>query len=224
MVLKMKEELGAWYPVVESYLRSRDGIALGMRLGQDEKRLQPELPRVFRALRITQPQDVKVVILGQDPYPKGHADGLAFSSGISNVPHSLGMIFGELNKIGIMRTNPSLEDWAKQGVLLLNTALTTIWGKSNGHAGIGWRGFVDTVLMHTAKLTGTQPIAYMAWGSFAKQKMEYILSEVTPANTMMFFTNHPAARDGYLFNAAPDFLLVNVFLRAHNVNPIKWSD
>lgn len=221
----MKEELGAWHPVLERFLLSEEGIRLGTRLGQDEKRLQPKLPQVFRALKLTQPADVKVVILGQDPYPNGHADGLAFSSGIAELPFSLKVIYRELEKMNFIRTRLTLDDWAEQGVLLLNTSLTTLYGLTEAHTAIGWRGFIETVLTHIAEyLTVYQPVVFMAWGTPAKQRMK-ALNMARAWHSLLLEANHPASeKHGYIFNAALHFQKANEFLEQRGVKPIKWSD
>ena len=132
MVLNMKEALGQWYPVVMPILKEPVGANISNVLSRDERDLQPKLPKIFRALQLTPPDKVKVVILGQDPYPGGHADGLAFSSGINNVPESLRQIFLNMEQNGFKRRiRQSLVDWAEQGVLLLNTSLTTTTGCIN---------------------------------------------------------------------------------------------
>lgn len=221
MTLDMQYELGQWYPVLSSVLSIPQVQQLGVVLGRDEKKLEPKLDKVFRAFRLTPPEKVKVIILGQDPYPGGHADGLAFSSGIDRAPYSLQIILDALNNAGYKRTKLSLDDWAQQGVLLLNTALTTTTGLVEAHINAGWRHFVDATLQHL-KDSG-RPLAAMAWGGHAQRKFTELGFADNSLFINVFKTNHPAAvRHGYRF--AEHFTLVNKFLELEGLEPIYWAD
>jgi uracil-DNA glycosylase len=205
---------------------------IGQVLGRDNDRLQPKLENVFRALKLTPPDKVKVVINGQDPYPGGHADGLAFSSGISEIPYSLGVIYDELDREGLGSgafemcvRKPSLEDWAEQGVLLLNRTLTTVKGSCNYHGDIGWELLTGRVLQLIAM--SIPKMVYMVWGSYAKDTIrEFVLpvlkrNEETP---LILNAPHPSAqRHGYNFVGCGHFSKCNEYLIAHNKTPIQWN-
>ena len=171
----------------------------------------------FAALERTRPDDAKVVILGQDPYPtKGHANGLAFSVAPDvALPRSLKNIFRELeDDIGTAPSTGDLSHWADQGVLLLNTALTAPEGDAGGHAKLGWAELTEQVLR---RLDDT-PRAFLLWGNHA-QKLGAQLSE----HHLKIETAHPSplsARRGF-FGSRP-FSRVNIWLEAQGHAPIQW--
>ncbi|AMM25131.1 uracil-DNA glycosylase [Variovorax sp. PAMC 28711] len=151
-------------------------------------------PQPLRALELTRPEDVRVVILGQDPYHgRGQAEGLAFSvaPGVK-VPPSLRNIFKELQRD--LGTPPppfplpggSLVKWATEGVLLLNTCLTVEEAQPASHAGRGWEVLTDAVIRHVA--SGERPVVFMLWGALAQSKRALIDS--TRHNVLM--ANHPS--------------------------------
>ena len=151
-------------------------------------------PQPLRALQLTPPEDVRVVILGQDPYHgRGQAEGLAFSvaPGVA-LPPSLRNIFKELERdLGTPRPafpNPggSLVKWATQGVLLLNTCLTVEEGKPASHAGKGWEVLTDAVIRHVAE--GEHPVVFMLWGSHAQSKRALIDDQ----RHKVLIANHPS--------------------------------
>lgn len=206
-------QLGQWYPVVADLFQEELMINIGRHLGMDIDKLSPPFHQIFRAYELTAPQDVKVVILGQDPYPgKGQATGLAFSSGDGTTPYSLVEIFKALEDEGFgKRTNPVLDDWAAQGVLLVNTVLTTRIGEIKAHSNIGWQKFVAKTLNYL----GDQPI-YMLWGKDA-QSFELDFNQ-----SVHIHTNHPASvRYGNKFE--PDFTQVNERLERAGKTPIIWT-
>ena len=142
------------------------------------KTIFPPYNNIFDALRFTDYDDVLVVILGQDPYHGlGEAHGLSFSvhEGIK-MPPSLLNIFKELySDIGIKRTNTDLTDWAKQGVLLLNSIMTVEQDKPLSHKDKGWEIFTDTIIK---KLNEREkPVIFVLWGSFARSKKELITNK-----------------------------------------------
>lgn len=180
----------------------------------------PPTSLTFAALRRTQPDDVKVVILGQDPYhTPGKADGLAFSipDTFGGRLDSLGNIFQEIaHDLGAKRSKTSLDDWADQGVLLLNTALTVPPGRPKAHAKIGWSRLVDQVL---ARLDPT-PRAVFLWGGpaqgFAGQLARHHL---------IVQSAHPSPLSAYrgFFDTRP-FSRANRWLIEHGQTPINWAD
>lgn len=142
--------------------------------GEKNKIIFPSQDKIFAAFNTTSFRDVKVVILGQDPYPTpGHAMGLAFSADIKTLPKSLKNIYKELqDDIGVERNTGSLLDWAEQGVLLLNAVLTVESGKANSHANKGWEQFTDAVIQTlNDKKEG---LVFVLWGSYAQKKGKYI--------------------------------------------------
>ena len=176
----------------------------------------PEQQSIFRALQIS-PDQVKVVIVGQDPYPNAkHAMGLAFSTpaGVAPLPKSLKNIFTELNNdLAIDRSNGDLSDWANQGVLLLNRSLTVEPGKSDSHSNLGWQDFTEKIIQAAAN-NGALAIL---WGNEA-QKVSNLF-----AATDVFKSAHPSPLSAYrgFFGSTP-FSKVNKRLIEKGLIPIKW--
>lgn len=183
-------------------------------------RIAPAAADTFRALALTPPASVRVVLLGQDPYPTpGHADGLAFSvrPGVAP-PRSLRNIFRELgDDLGLPEpATGSLEGWARQGVLLLNTALTTQEGAANAHARWGWAPVTDAII--DAVSAGQAPTVFLLWGRNAQAKAP----RVAPRHTILA-APHPSplsARTGF-FGARP-FSRANAALAAAGRGAIDW--
>ncbi len=181
----------------------------------------PPEPDVFNALKFTPFDAVKVVILGQDPYhDEGQAHGLAFSVRPDVVPPpSLRNIFKELQAdVGCPKPpNGSLEPWAKQGVLLLNTVLTVRAHEPHSHRGKGWERFTDAAI--TVVGTKSDPVVFVLWGAPAQKKIPLI---DTNRHTILK-APHPSplsARSGF-FGSRP-FSAVNAALTAAGEEPIDW--
>ena len=141
------------------------------RIHQD---VYPPEDRVFRVFRMCRPENIKAVILGQDPYhEKEQADGLAFSySGDGKIPPSLRNIFGELMGKNNLDYSSDLSGWVEKGVFLLNSILTVREGKALSHAGKGWEIFTTEVIKFiTKKKAG---ICFILWGKYAQEKEQYI--------------------------------------------------
>lgn len=181
------------------------------------------LPKyIYTALKLTSYKDTKVVILGQDPYHEpGQAHGLAFSVGKDvDIPPSLQNIYKELHDdIGCSIPNHGyLVDWAKQGVLLLNTVLTVRAHQANSHKGKGWENLTDAIIK---KLNDKQtPVVFILWGSNARSKKAFI----TSPKHMIIESVHPSplsAYNGY-FGSKP-FSKTNNFLISNNIKPINWQ-
>ena len=180
----------------------------------------PNYENIFDALRFTDYDEVKVVILGQDPYHGlGEAHGLSFSvqEGIK-MPPSLLNIFKELyNDLGIKRTKTDLTDWAKEGVLLLNSIMTVEKDKPLSHKNKGWEIFTDTII---SKLNDREdPIIFVLWGSFARSKKELI----TNSRHKIIESVHPSplsANRGF-FGSKP-FSKINNYLSEMNKEKINW--
>lgn len=184
------------------------------------KTVFPAYENIFDALRFTDYDEVKVVILGQDPYHGlGEAHGLSFSvrEGIK-MPPSLLNIFKELySDLGIKRTKSDLTDWSKEGVLLLNSIMTVVKDTPLSHKNKGWEIFTDTVI---SKLNDREePVIFLLWGSFARSKKELI----TNKRHKIIESVHPSplsANRGF-FGSKP-FSKINKYLKDMNKEEIKW--
>lgn len=171
---------------------------------------------VFRALRETPPQRLRIVILGQDPYHgAGQADGLAFSvAGSCRHPPSLRNVFKELQRdLGLPApSSGSLLDWARRGVLLLNTSLTVEQGQPASHAEIGWQVLTDEIIKTTS--ADDKPKVFMLWGAHAQSKAAW----VTGSGHCVLQCNHPsplsANRPPRPFVGCGHFAAASAFLAA----------
>ena len=180
----------------------------------------PAPANVFRAFDLCPINDVKVVIIGQDPYHEpGQAHGLCFSveSGTA-LPPSLQNIYKEIENDICHKsiTNGDLTDWAKQGVLLLNSVLSVRAHTAASHAGRGWEEFTNSVI---AALRQRPGIVYMLWGSYAQKKAEL----VNPSENLILKSVHPSplsAHRGFFGNH--HFSRANEYLKNHGKTPIKW--
>ena len=176
----------------------------------------PPKEKLFEALRLTPPERVRCVILGQDPYHEpGQAMGLAFSvpEGVT-LPPSLRNIYKELrDDLGIERTSGDLRDWAEQGVLLLNATLSVEQGKANSHAKFGWQKLTDAILSAAAKLP-RKPV-FVLWGGYAGKK-----AVLLPEGSRVLLSAHPSPLSAYrgFFGSKP-FSKVNALL---GENAIRW--
>ena len=176
---------------------------------------------VFNAFAHCPFQNVKVVILGQDPYHgPGQAMGLSFSvpDGV-RTPPSLQNIYKEIAAdIGIeIPPSGNLERWADQGVLLLNATLTVRAGEAGSHQGLGWESFTDTVIKHLAE--EREHLVFMLWGSYAQKKGAHI----DRAKHLVLEAPHPSplsAHRGFL--GCRHFSQCNAYLREHGHKPINW--
>jgi len=185
-----------WQALVRDFFASSRGKALQAFL---QKRLDAGAvifpPQPLRALELTAPEKVRVVILGQDPYHgRGQAEGLAFSVAPSvRVPPSLQNIFKEMQRDLGLPPPPfpvpggSLVQWAKNGVLLLNTCLTVEEGQAASHAGKGWEGLTDAIIRHVAG--GERPAVFMLWGNHAQGKRTLIPVD---KGHLVLMANHPS--------------------------------
>ena len=184
------------------------------------KIVYPRYENIFNALRYTDYDDVKVVILGQDPYHgENEAHGLSFSvlEGVRRPP-SLDNIFKELySDLGVKRTNNNLSDWAQQGVLLLNSIMTVIKDKPLSHKSRGWEIFTDNIIKYLNDRE--KPVVFILWGSYARSKKELI----TNKRHLIIESAHPSplsASRGF-FGSKP-FSKCNAFLKQHGEEEIKW--
>ena len=181
----------------------------------------PKYEDLFNALRYIDYNDVKVVILGQDPYHGiNEAHGLSFSVK-DNVkrPPSLNNIFKELESdLGIKKTNNDLTNWAKQGVLLLNSIMSVVKDSPLSHKEKGWEIFTDNIIK---KLNEREkPMVFILWGGYARSKKQLI----TNKNHYIIESVHPSPLSAYhgFFGSRP-FSKANNFLIKNNIEPIDWS-
>lgn len=200
----------------EYYLKLREFLKEEYRT----KVIYPDMHNIFNSLKLTSYEDVKVVILGQDPYHgKGQAHGLAFSvqKGVPKPP-SLLNIFKELkDDLGYpIPGHGNLESWARQGVLLLNTVLTVREGQANSHQGKGWEIFTDTVINHLSKRE--DPVIFLLWGAPAGKK-EALIDE----RHRVLKSVHPSPLSAHrgFFGSRP-FSRTNDILRDMGKEPIDW--
>jgi len=184
--------------------------------------IYPPSDDIFNALHLTPLNDVKCVILGQDPYHGEHqAHGLCFSvqKGIA-IPKSLVNIYKELHDdLGCyIPNNGFLEKWAKQGVLMLNTVLTVRAHEANSHQGKGWEEFTDAIIKKVNEQD--RPIVYMLWGKPAQSKIKML----TNPKHLILKTVHPSPLSAYRgFFGCKHFSKANEFLEANGCDPIDWQ-
>ncbi len=176
----------------------------------------------FNALNSTPLDQVKVVILGQDPYPTpGHAHGLCFSvkPEVSPIPQSMINIFQELHEdLGIDNKNGNLQSWANQGVLLLNSVLTVERGQPNSHQGKGWEIFTDKVISVVNALE--RPIVFVLWGAYAQKKGAMI----DVSRHLVIRSAHPSPLSAYRgFLGSRPFSKINHFLKQQGQSEINWA-
>lgn len=185
--------------------------------------IYPDMYDIFNALKYTSYSDVKAVIIGQDPYHgEGQAHGLCFSvkKGVAPPP-SLKNIFKEIkDDTGIDNTGShgDLTNWAKSGVLLLNTVLTVRQNQANSHKNIGWEQFTDKVISLLNERE--KPVVFILWGANAKTKAQL----VTNSRHLVLTAAHPSPLSAYNgFFGCRHFSKANRFLEENNIPPIDWS-
>lgn len=185
----------------------------------------PSRNNIFRAYKKTDLNEVKVLILGQDPYHNGVATGLAFDVGDSpKINPSLRNIQKEIKgTVGrLKKDNGNLEHWADQGVFLLNTVLTVDKGAANSHKGWGWERFIDATLRALAERESDMPLVIMLWGKQAQAYSPYFHNP----KHLVLTAPHPAAEvyagGNAGFFGCQHFSKCNNFLSQHKVSPIEW--
>jgi uracil-DNA glycosylase len=185
------------------------------------KKIFPPGSQIFRAFELTPVSDVKVVILGQDPYHGlGQAHGLSFSvpDGVA-APPSLKNIFKEIESdLGVrMSGYPNLEKWARQGVLLLNAVLTVRSGEAASHSKIGWQEFTDAVIKYISD--NCEGVVFMLWGNFARTKRDLI----DTSRHHVLEAAHPSPLARGAFFGCRHFSQANNLLMASGKTPIDWT-
>jgi uracil-DNA glycosylase len=215
----------SWKARVGDYLLRDDMQALSAFLRERRSkgaRIFPPGPQIFAALDATPFEQVKVVVLGQDPYHgAGQAHGLCFSvqPGV-DVPPSLQNIYKELRSdLGIAPPgHGTLTHWARQGVLLLNSVLTVEEGRAGAHQGKGWEGFTDAIV--AALGSEREHLVFLLWGAYAQKKGAVI----DPRRHRVLKAPHPSplsAHRGFL--GCKHFSATNEYLRRHGLAPIDWA-
>lgn len=211
-------QIGAWrdLPFFQTDMFGKVVTALATETAD----ILPPPDAVFRALELTQPSDVRAVILGQDPYPTpGHAMGLAFSTApdVRPLPRSLGNIYKEMQEdLGHIPDTGDLSAWARNGVLLLNSSLTVRTGDAGSHARLGWAVLVDQIIADIANRDG---IAWVLWGKHAQAKRP-LIEAGRGAQRLVIESPHPSplsARRGFFgsrpFSQIEDHLGRRVFAK-----------
>lgn len=218
-----------WREAVQAFWSEAAGQALSARVQQamaQGRVVYP--PEPFRALELTALADVRVVILGQDPYHgPGQAEGLAFSvaPGV-RVPPSLRNMFKELQRsLGTpLPADGSLVRWARQGVLLLNTSLTVEDGQAASHARWGWEALTDRLVALVA--AQSRPVVFMLWGGHAQAKQPLIDAAAPDGRHLVLQANHPsplsALRPPRPFIGCDHFVQANAFLEKTGQKSIAW--
>lgn len=221
----MEEILKKWYPLLKGEItKPYFGELVSRVAGVPASDLCPPAHQVFRVYRDLGPDDVKVVILGLDPYIRGEACGYSFSSEKGNVPPSLRIIFNTIRKeTGQQRTDSNLADWVQQGVFLLNTVLTTERGKTLAHGKWGWQNFTGETLRHLA--SSSSPVVFMIWGNMAKESLVQYITPALKGPKLVLENCHPMAEiyGRYKFSESGHFTKANEFLVAHGKTPILWA-
>lgn len=214
----------SWDKVLKEMFDSKEYQAFFQKIEKEyqNKIIYPKKENIYNALKLTPYENVKVVIVGQDPYHgENEAHGLSFSvqKGIK-LPPSLKNIYKELlNDLNIVEPNcGDLTSWAKEGVLLLNSVLTVEKDKPASHAKIGWNKYTDYIIQKINEKE--KPVVFILWGNFAKTKKELI----TNPKHLIITSAHPSpfsARNGF-FGSKP-FSKTNEYLKENNIKPINWQ-
>ncbi len=212
-----------WFNMLKDEFNKPYFISLQKFLDNEYKNYEiyPKIENIFNSLNLVKYENVKVVILGQDPYHEpGQAHGLAFSVESGLLPPSLQNIYKELNSdlsIPISKSG-NLTPWAKQGVLLLNTVLTVRRGQANSHKDKGWEN-LTTKIIELLNKRG-KPIVFILWGGQAKKMAE----KITNKNHLVLTSAHPSPLSAYNgFFGCKHFSKTNEFLIKNNQTPINWN-
>ena len=215
-------ELGPWGQLINFSKQQWDRISEQVENAYVTATVYPPRQQLFAALQAMPPEQVRVVILGQDPYHEpGQAHGLSFSVEPGTpIPKSLCNIYKELESD--LEIPPAgsgcLRPWAENGVLLLNSILTVEAHKAGSHKKFGWEAFTDQVIAATNALP--QPIAFVLWGNYAQKKTSLIH---TDAPRLVLASAHPSPLSAYrgFFGSRP-FSKINEFLEENGQQPVNW--
>ena len=214
----------SWKPFIESefqksYMQEIKSFLINC--SQNNEVIYPHPKDIFKSLELTPFQSVKVVILGQDPYHgPNQAHGLAFSVKKNvPIPPSLKNIFKEISEDlhSNKRLSGDLTNWAKQGVLLLNTCLTVFPGRPGSHANLGWQKFTDSII---DAVDTKDNVVFLLWGSYAQKKKDLLLNK----NNLVLEAPHPSPLSAHRgFFGCKHFSKANEFLRKNKIEEIDWS-
>jgi uracil-DNA glycosylase len=233
----LKKLFRGWWPLVENFFKSAEYESLLMFLKQRKAQgaeFTPPKEHIFNAYKAVSPEDVKVVLLGQDPYPHYHANGLSFSSTHGNqVPASLANVFKELNaeygdEILEGHTHETdLTRWAIQGVLLLNTVLTSEFKNAGAHLGQGWEDLTARTLINLVRAGHKDQIVFLLLGQkalkFIEQKVIPFITPEEECRISCLQASHPSP-----YSANQGFIGSNIFKDCNNLltsageDPIDW--
>lgn len=212
----------SWLDFIENEKKQEYFIDLMKKIDTEYKEYTcfPKYENIFHALDATPIENVKVVILGQDPYHEvNQAHGLAFSVLCEKLPPSLVNIYKEMaSDLNVeVKQDGNLDYLAKQGVLLLNTVLSVREGQANSHKGLGWEIFTDHIIQKINTLQ--QPIVFILWGAPAQSKIKLLNNP----NHLIIKSPHPSPLSSYrgFFGSKP-FSKSNDFLISKGIEPIKW--
>lgn len=214
-----------WFKFLEHDLSQPywDKLAAFVENEYQTKTIYPPESMLFTAFDCTQPEDIAVVIIGQDPYHgEGQAHGLSFSVPDNTpLPPSLKNIYNELKRdchIDNFNRSSNLTSWAQQGVLLINAVLTVEKGRAGSHANKGWEQFTDNVISKLNTLP--QPIIFLLWGNYAIEKKKFI----TSPHHILLETSHPSPLSVFRgFDGCGHFSQVNRLLAEMNRPTINWE-
>lgn len=213
-----------WYNLLEDEFKKPYFLNLQQKLTQEYQNytIYPEIDKVFTALNYVKYQDVKVVIIGQDPYHEpNQAMGMSFSvPSTTKIPPSLVNIFKEIKTdLGIICENSGdLSRWAKQGILLLNAVLTVRKGQANSHKGYGWENLTSKIVQLLNQRQ--DPVIFVLWGGNAKAFLPYI----TNRQHYILTSAHPSPLSAYNgFFGCKHFSKINNILTSLNKQTINWK-
>jgi uracil-DNA glycosylase len=215
-----------WSPYIEAEFQKPYFQELSKTLAKEAKQytILPAKEDIFKAFRLCELEDVRVICLAQDPYAnRVNACGLCFATnpGVP-IPASLKNIHKELQSdLNIQPPNHGdLRAWCKEGVMLLNTILTVREGQSASHRNLGWEKFTDAMI--SVLNQQDRPLAWIMWGSYAQSKMKLLDN----SKHLIISSSHPSPlstnqKSSTFFGSKP-FSKVNEFLQAHEISPINW--
>ena len=221
----MREELGSWREVTSQYDLKDNLDSIKKKLADEsllKKQIYPKSKDIFKAFELTSFEDVKVIIVGQDPYHgPNQANGLAFSvNSDTNFPPSLLNIYKEYSSdLSLSLPNDGdLSSWAKQGVLLLNSILTVESGHPGSHKNLGWEKFTNAIIRVLSDKK--KYLVFILWGAYAQSKKVFIDS----SNHHIISSPHPSPLSAHrgFFGSKP-FSRCNEYLRANKIDEINWK-
>lgn len=208
----------SWKPILFNYLdanREIENSILNVIINMED--IYPSQENIFRCFELTSLDELKVVLIGQDPYHNGNADGLAFSSSTDYIPPSLKNIFGALkNDLDIVAKTGSLVKWAEQGILLLNTALTVRKGEAGSHI-FAWSHLIEYIIKEVSETK--DKIVFILWGRHANSYKE----SIDQSKHMIVSGPHPSPMCRENFRDGKYFSKTNNFLKENNINEIDWE-